>query len=456
MNFEALFRKYDIRGVFVQDFSVSDFYELVRATLQICSQEFGETNKSVAIGKDLRPSGEVLHKAAIQACIDEGWKVFDLEFASTPLLYSVYKIDESIPLRLMITASHNSWDCNGLKIFYKDEMLQETFLKLVKKYLVEQTFSLEVASGGEHFVTKQFHQKYLEKINECFSPMKIKQSFLIDFMNGSGAVFKHYWTEHQRTPLSHFTRDVQLQKDFVENFSPDPTNLENLEQTLQKMREKNAAFSLLFDGDADRFAVLLSDGTLMLGDRLLPIFSKFSESKVCSVVTDVVNFGLMDEVAVQNKIVLIKSPVGIATVKKVMHEFSSEIAGEFSGHFLFADNPFNTDDGLFAALKFLKIVESVGGYIENITQLLPCNYYSFAKRIFFHSKFLAKRKIEKIKKMLLDQHFEVSAIDGYFFEKDDLKILVRLSNTENCYTLKILAQNQNIVENSKKFIMGIL
>ncbi len=325
---------------------------------------------NIIIGKDTRISGDMLESAIAAGITSTGVNVKLAGVIPTPGAAYLCTIDKKAGAAIVISASHNPYEDNGIKIFKhggiklsdKEESQIEDFI-LNTKYVPQENIGTveQIQEGPElyaKFLLGTFHSKKSDK----------KLKIVIDCSNGAASKI-----------ATLVFNDKLFNAKFIHN-NPNGTNI-NLNcgsqhiQNLQTQVVKNQAdIGLSFDGDADRLIVVDEYGKKITGDCILAICAKYAKEtnkmqKNIVVSTTMSNVGLtkaLDIIGIKH----IKSDVGDRKVLEKMKEFKAVIGGEDSGHMIFLDYH-TTGDGMLAALMLLKVIKETKQSISKLSSIMP-------------------------------------------------------------------------------------
>ncbi|MBU0995617.1 MAG: phosphoglucosamine mutase [Proteobacteria bacterium] len=332
----------------------------------------------IIIGKDTRISGDMLaHSFAAGACA-AGIDVYLAGVLPTPgISYLTRKM--SALAGIVISASHNPYDDNGIKIFnahgYKISDQQESDIEAIvlgehppKK---SAPYFSEMGRVSLMPDASEMYQVFLYQVflNETGRGKKTLSGIkmIVDCSNGSS---------YKIAPVLFKELGVDIE---VINSSPDGKNInqgcgsEHPEQLSKQVVEKKAAIGLAFDGDADRLIAIDENGHLISGDQMIAIFARFMKEngqlKNNTVVTTVMsNVGLGEYLKYQN-IRHVMSDVGDRNVVKELIENEAILGGEDSGHMVFR-NYHTTGDGLLSAIQLLTIMKKTGKPLSDLSSVM--------------------------------------------------------------------------------------
>ncbi len=426
-----------IRGTF-NEFPITTnfFYDLTKAI----KLTFRNVNK-VIIGIDTRESSNLIESDIISGFNKMKVECNTLGVVSTPMLSFTTK-KFNYDLGIMISASHNPYTDNGIKIFDKkgeklcdkDELKIEKNINLTKK---AQKYFLKVEENKVRF------PEYENSLLKRFSLLKsFKKKILFDCANGS---------------LSRIAPNILRKLDL--NFScygvkPNGKNINKncgatFPQEISKRTLKEKAhIGISFDGDADRVIFCDEKGRVIDGDYILAILALFYKKKKklfnnSVVSTRMSNLG-MRNFFFKEKIKCFLSDVGDRYVVELMKKNKCVLGGEQSGHIIFSENSF-CGDGLFTALTILEIINdsdlTLSKIHNNLFDKLPQQLVNYK----LSNNFDVVIKNKKIGKLL-----------NKYSKTNNCDVLLRKSGTENVLRLMVQAESNNLVENIvKEFLFEI-
>ena len=319
----------------------------------------GDHRHRVVIGKDTRLSGYMIEQAVTSGLLSMGMDVFLFGPIPTPAVAMLTKSMRA-DLGIMITASHNKFEDNGLKIFDKDgnKLSDETELKieeLMNSSLEKSLINSE--SIGRAKRLEDANARYVEFLKNTFPKSQRLDGLkiVIDCANGASYI---------SAPLILW----ELGAEVIEiGNSPDGFNInENCGSTdtrllSEKVIEEKADIGIALDGDGDRIIISDENGHIVDGDQILGLLSldlknrgQLLQNKVVG--TSMTNKGLEKKFN-DHGIELVRTDVGDRYVKERMIKENLNIGGEQSGHIIMRDFT-NTGDGMVVALQILSVLKS--------------------------------------------------------------------------------------------------
>lgn len=345
--YENIFREYDIRGIFGEELNEAS----VKAIGLSLGREMARRGvKSVSVGYDARLSANEVKSWLVSGLNAANLSVFDISMLPTPVGYfSVFtgKFDANV----MITGSHNPKNYNGFKITIgKESFFGEEITKLGKA-VNEILQSGEVVKDDFRAQKVDVLSEYVEFYRQNFSHLKgLKTRLVFDCGNGVAGI--------SLVPILKAI-GVAAEVIFAEpdgnfpNHHPDPSEEKNLTD-LKAALKGEFEVGIGFDGDADRVAVLTKKRVIK-GDELAYLYAlKMKNPRVLGEVKCSQN--MYDEI---NKIgEAFMGKTGHSNIKKAMSELNIDMAAEVSGHIFFKERFFGFDDGVYAAIRVLELLQS--------------------------------------------------------------------------------------------------
>ena len=368
----SIFREYDIRGIVGTHFNPEETYDLGRALVTYFLEKNPKTT-TITIGMDGRISSPAIKSFLSKAFTDNGFDVLDLGLCTTPAFYFSLHTQDS-KTGIMITASHNPKDHNGIKVCLNTESVSGEELKKIGKYLRLRQFYAPTTNKKGTVHTLDIITHYVAYLADAFSHLKqMDFAAVFDCGNAAGgavmpALIKAM--EWQNVIVLHETIDGTFP-----NHEADPTELENMQDVKKLLTEKRyLEVGIGLDGDADRMSPMTPSGKLIPGDQILALFSSFvlKEHPKSTIVCDIKCSSTLEQIVTENSGKLLMVPSGHTTIKETMkREPTALLAGELSCHFFFKDRYFGFDDGIYAALRLIEILEMSTTSFDDLINRLP-------------------------------------------------------------------------------------
>jgi phosphoglucosamine mutase len=327
----------------------------------------GEHRHRVLIGKDTRLSGYLIENALTAGFLSVGLDVFLVGPLPTPAVAMLTRSMRA-DLGVMISASHNPYDDNGIKLFGPDGYKLSDEIELEIERLVDSDLSRRLAHSPDVGRAKRIEgaqARYIEFAKRTL-PKNLEFDGLrvvIDCANGAA---------YSVAPEALW----ELGADVISiGVNPDGFNINKecgstAPQALaKKVREMRADIGIALDGDADRVVIVDEKGHVVDGDQILAVIAEsFKEdnrlSKSGIVTTVMANLGLERHLGSLG-LSLVRTPVGDRYVLEHMRENGFNVGGEPSGHIILSDYT-TTGDGFVAALEVLSVVKRQGRPVSEI------------------------------------------------------------------------------------------
>ena len=375
--------------------------------------------KSCVIGRDGRPSGKQISQWVIDSFHKNGINVENCGLATTPTM-QVMTEKENFDGGIVITASHNPSEYNGLKFLQKDgtflspEQCEELFKAVDRNVSIEPPDSLGVVSdystANEEHIDKVLAAKCIYTDNIRKNNFKV----VIDAVNGAGSFILPMLCERLDCEV------ITMNCSGDGNFSRIPEPLaENLDALEQKVLEVGADIGFATDPDGDRLSIVSNKGKAIGEEYTLVLAVKnylnFQESMV---VTNLSTSMMLDNIT--NK--TIRTRIGEAHVVQKMNELNISIGGEGNGGVILKEVHLGRDS-LVAASMILSLLSISGKSISDEICSIP-------KYLMVKDKILLNSKIDFDSLESIFDCDEINRLDGIKFSWSDKWIHIRKSNTE--------------------------
>ena len=362
-----LFGTDGIRGVANVDLTSELALQIGRASAMVLLKESKSAKPTVLIGKDTRASGDMLEAALTAGLCSVGCNVLSVGIVPTPavaFLVEKYGCEAGI----MISASHNPCEYNGIKIFqgngYK---LDDSLENEIEAIILDNAEEIPTLTGGD--VGNRLYCKTAVK-DYVVSTASVRfdgMSIALDCANGSASVCaKEIFTSLGAKCL-------------MLSDTPDGTNINyncgstHPEELMNFVKNASLDLGLAFDGDADRMLAVDENGELVDGDKVIAICSKRMKdegklAKNTAVVTVMSNMGFF-KFCEENDISCAKTAVGDRYVLERMLKDGYNIGGEQSGHVIFLDFA-TTGDGELSGVQLIETVVKSGKKLSEIAKIM--------------------------------------------------------------------------------------
>ncbi|NCX75083.1 MAG: phosphomannomutase/phosphoglucomutase [Proteobacteria bacterium] len=413
---ESIFRENDIRGVYPEELNESVIKEIAKGIAKKC---FQEDISSIVVARDGRLSGESLLTTFCNAIAQYGIDVNNIGLATSPMLYFAAKKENS-KSGVMITGSHNPKNYNGIKMVINDNSVSGSeILSLIKN---DETLNDSSVGNIIYSDIKEIYiSEILKNIDTDISELKV----VIDSGNGAAGFIAPELFKRLGCDVIELYSEVDGN---FPNHHPDPGKLENLEDIISEVKNKNADIGFAFDGDGDRVGLITNLGDMIFPDKQMMLFSEdILKNKKGSIVFDVKCSNHLNNLIFKNGGTPIMAPTGHFHIKKAIKKNNALLGGEMSGHIFFNDKWYGFDDGPYAAVRAAEILAKSNRSIAEIFGDFPESFSTPELNITVTDE----NKFEIIDRFMANSNIDGDKIliDGLRVNFDDGWGLLRASNT---------------------------
>ena len=402
------------------------------------------TAKRVIIAKDTRLSGYMLESSLTSGLTSVGLDVFLLGPMPTPAVSMLIKSMRA-DLGIMISASHNTYEYNGIKIFGPDGYKLDDRDELEIEGILGNIDSYDLSSRmvGKAKRIDDAQARYIEYVKGTLDKDISFDGIKVVIDSAHGAAYKvaplALW-ELGANVIS--IGDSPNGKNINHEFGS--TSLGNLKKAVSNHK---ADIGIALDGDADRIIVIDETGNIVDGDALLAIIAtewkKLGKLKKNAVVATILsNIGLESYLS-KEEMKLFRTNVGDRYVSQFMRENGYNIGGEQSGHIIIGDYS-TTGDGLLAAIQILSIMKKSNKKISALARLIK-----------IVPQIQRNYKISDYEKINSDDVDEIHRI-GQERIKEKGRILVRLSGTEPLIRVMGESQDKKYLNETLDYLMDLI
>lgn len=427
----VLLRDYDLRGTVGRTLHRADAWALGRSFGTIIARTGG---RRVAVGYDGRLSSPMLEAALVEGLVATGIDVVRIGLGPTPMLYHA-EMTGDVDGGIQITGSHNPADQNGFK--------------LVKGHAPFFGADIQrlgaLAAGGDWEVgagrveTRAVLDAYVARLAQGFDGPACR----IGWDAGNGAAGPAVERLVQLLPGEHHLLFTDIDGHFPHHH-PDPSQDANLADLRAMVLAKRLDFGVAFDGDGDRIGVIDGQGRAIAGDQLLGILAEpvLRDRPGAPIVADVkTSQTVFDAIAaLGGRPDMWKS--GHSHIKSRMKQIGSPLGGETTGHLFFADDYPGYDDGLYAAVRLIRAVGTLGRSVTAMVDGLPVSIITPEWRIPVPEarKFAI---VDEVRARLEAAGADISLIDGVRVRAPRGWWLLRASNTEAALVARVEAADES-------------
>ncbi len=436
-----IFKKNDIRGL------------LAEVTVEIARQTgmalVDITNaKKIVVGRDMRSTSPALAKAAIEGITAMGVDVLDIGQCTTSLFNFAVSSQADVDAGLMVTASHNPAEYNGIKCAWANGLpISGTdFLPLMTQEYGLAKVMGQVEDGG----------LLDEYIDFCLAGVDVRDfagtKVVIDYGNGMGALTVRKLAKKLGLEAVELYAEPDAR---FPNHEANPAKEETLTDIKAAVLREGADFGIALDGDADRVAFIDNEGVSLRGDQTLAllasvVLASHPEAKV--IVAPNQSWATREAITGAGG-ECVEVAVGRTTVIRAMHDTGALLGGELSSHFMFAESH-NLEAVDLAIVKILALWKESGMAFADLVRPLRAMSNSGEVNIEVHDKESALGRLESM--FVADATF-VNRLDGIRCEYGrDWWFLVRASNTEPILRLIVEAKSEELMKEKRDELAAII
>jgi phosphomannomutase/phosphoglucomutase len=440
----AIFRQYDIRGVWEKDLYAEAIELIGKGFAAYLLKSINKERARISVGRDARLHSPAIRESLVKGLTSSGIDVVDLGVCPTPLqYYSIHSL--SLDGGIMITGSHNPPEFNGFKLSVGKSTIFGDAIQDIRKIIDNGDF--RNGSGGvEEYPVIDNYLNFLKDKFASLSGIKV----VIDAGNGTGGLV---------APKIMRALGAEVTELFCEpdgnfpNHHPDPTVEKYLSDLIAKVKEVGAHVGIGYDGDADRIGAIDEDGNIIWGDKLMIIFSRdiLKDNPGAKIIGEVkCSQTLYDDIAAHGG-----TPVmwktGHSLIKEKLKKEHALLAGEMSGHLFFAHRYFGYDDAIYASLRLLEIMKKAGAPYSTKALLHDVPKTVATPEIRFDCPDEIKFVIAEKAQQAFNEYPSIT-IDGIRIQFDDGWALIRASNTQPVLVLRFEAQSEKRLTEIRKLV----
>jgi len=421
------FKAYDIRGEYPVEVNEEIAYRIGRTFVELFKA------KKVAVGHDIRLSGPSLQEALVRGLTEMGCDVVDIGQCGTEMIYFAtahLKLDGGI----MITASHNPKQYNGMKLVRRESrpISSDTGLKDIEENVITGNFPpLDGPKGSVESVN--IVPDYIKHLLTYVDPTALKPlKIVVNAGNGAAGPILDELEKH--LPFEFIKINNEPDGNFP-NGVPNPILEENREATAKVVRENKADVGIAWDGDFDRCFMFDEKGSFIEGYFMVGFLAKAFLQKTAGAKI------IYDPRLVWNTIELVEEAGGTPVMCKSGHAFIKDrmrnedavYGGEMSAHHYFKDFSF-CDSGMIPWLLVLELVSRAGKPLSSLMQ-------ERMERFPISGEINSTVKDAPAVMKLIEEKYtaggNVTKVDGLSIEYPQWRFNLRLSNTEPVIRLNV-------------------
>lgn len=445
----SAFKAYDFRGVYNQDFDLETIYKFGYFLPQLLEA------KKILVGRDMRLSSPAMFDALSRGITDAGADVYNLGLCTTPMVYyftAKHDFDGSV----MITASHNPKDYNGLKVSRRGALPcgYDTGLREIEQKIA--TEKVIVAENRGKIVEYSCQNEYLAFLKQYTHDIS-NLNIVMDCSHGMASLLVGELFGTQ----PHYLYN-ELDGNFP-NHDGNPLEEKNVRDLKREVLARNADVGVIYDGDADRVMFVDELGQFIAPDLMIALMGHYfgEEKKLKGIyIQDIRTSKSVSEYLEKMEFTPYIWRVGRAYAALKLREIDGIFGGEFAGHYYFRDF-FYSDSAMMASLIILHIISKFKKKGISLSQIIK-QIASYANSGEINFKIEQKQEAMEV----LKEHFthqeqptKIMDFDGYRIEFSDWWFNVRPSNTEPYLRLLMEAKTTELLQeklNEAKLIINNL
>ena len=426
-----IFREYDLRGVVGEDLTLEVARRIAQAYAAYL-QEAGE--RQVIVARDNRLSSPSMRDAVIDGLVSSGCDVVDIGLVITPTFYYA-RVHYGIDGGVMITASHNPPEYNGMKLAHGPATLYGEEIHRIHGLAEQGHFPAGHGRVEHRDVIRAYRQMLQEKI--VLGPRRLRVA--VDCGSGTASLIAPDAVEAWGCDVlrQHCDSDPTFPY-----HHPDPVQEENVRDLVDLVRRERCDLGLGFDGDGDRIGVVDDQGTIVWGDTLMALYWReiLPRHPGAPVIVEVkCSQALVEEVTrLGGRPFFYKT--GHSLIKAKMRELGAVFTGEMSGHMFFGDEYYGYDDAVYAAGRLLRIASATDEPLSRLLSTIP--RYPVTPEVRVDVPDAVKFEVVREVTEAFRRRYEVIDIDGARVLFPDGWGLIRASNTQPALVLRAEAKDE--------------
>lgn len=442
----AAFKAYDIRGRMPDQLNEFMVYCIGRAYARVM-----QPTAPIAVGQDARLSSKPMSQALIAGLNAEGVATIDIGFCGTEMIY--YAAGQTgMGGGIMVTASHNPADYNGLKMVKAEAkpISSDSGLGAIEQETIR--LMTEVSEPSQYVPIANLHREqnvlegYVAKLLSLIDVGKVKPlHLLINAGNGCAGPFFDALAAH--LPLQ-VTRLHHQPDGHFPNGVPNPMLTEQQEVTAKAVVEAKADFGIAWDGDFDRCFFFDENGRFIEGYYLVGLLAEqlLKKSPNAAIIHDPrLEWNTIEKVA-QHGGRAVVSKCGHSFIKDKMREVDAVYGGEMSAHHYFRDF-FYCDSGMIPWLLLVELLSQDGRSLSQVVDQCMMDFPCSGEINFTINN--AKEAIVRVQQYYANQAHQLSTLDGISLDFGNWRFNLRSSNTEPVVRLNVETKGDVTLLNEK-------
>jgi phosphomannomutase len=439
-----IFKAYDVRGIHPTELDEEGAYAIGRAYVE----QFEP--RRIAVGRDMRVHAPAMAAAVMEGAADAGADVIDIGMAGTEMVY--FAVGElGLEGGIAVTASHNPKEYTGMKIVRRGALPVggDSGLNDVRDRAL-RGFGPTGSRGtiSTHDIVPAYVEKVLSFVDlAAIRPLRV----VVDAANGmAGAMLPPVL---DRLPIEAVRCYFEPDGTFP-NHEPNPLLPENREFIVAKTRAEGADLGVAYDGDADRCFFVDDTGEFVPGDFVTALLAEsiLAREPGGKVIYDVRASWAVPETIERAGGIALVNRVGHAFIKHRMRKEDAVFAGEVSAHYYFRDFV-QADTGVVPFLLMLELISRSGRKLSELLEPYRSTYFITGE---INTPVAdVPLKLQELKERYAPVA-RISHLDGISVDADDWHFNVRPSNTEPLLRLNLEARSQELMEQMRDEVLGLI
>ena len=446
MNKLNSFKAYDIRGKVPSELNSDLAYKIGRTYPALINA------KTIVVGHDVRKSSEEISNALTQGLTDCGVDVIDIGLCGTEMVYyATTELDADGGI--MITASHNPPEYNGMKFVKKGSVPvgYDSGLNEIEKMIIENHLAPKADRAGT-VIRKDIMDSFINNLKRFYDAAKIK-NYKVVVNAGNGCAGLALNKLEKDLPIEMIKIHNEPDADFP-NGVPNPLLVENRKPTIDAIKKYNADLGVAWDGDYDRCFFFDEKGNFIEGYYIVGLLAKsiLKKNPGGKIVHDPrLVWNTLDVVRKYGGEAVV-SKSGHAFIKQKMREVNSVYGGEMSAHHYFRDNAYS-DSGMIPFVLILQLMSEenkpFSQLVEEMIAAYPCSGE-------INSEISDPAgKLKEIEKKYSDG--KIDKLDGLSVEYDNWRFNLRMSNTEPIIRLNVETKgDKKLLDEKTKELLALI
>ncbi len=442
------FKAYDARGKVPNELNEDIAYRIGRAFAEFLKP------KQVAVGRDVRLSSDALFSALTSGLMDSGVDVLDLGICGTEQVYFA-AFHQSLDGGIMITASHNPVDYNGLKFVRENAkpLSGDSGLDKIRQLAELNEFESTVKKG--ELIQTDLSEFYIEHLLSYINSVEKLKPFKIVVNSGNGVagpvldmLEKHLPFEFiklQHEPDGHFPNGI-----------PNPLLPEGRSVTSDAIKKHHADFGIAWDGDFDRCFLFDGNGRFIEGYYIVGLLGAqmLQQNPGEKIIHDPRLIWNTQDMATQNGGTAVQSKAGHAFIKEKMREVNAIYGGEMSAHHFFREFGY-CDSGM---IPWLLITEMMTNQNKSLAQLVDERIIAYPVSGEINMTVSDSTEvINSVKSYFEGQDYQFDDTDGIGLSFETWRFNIRSSNTEPLLRLNVESRGDiQLMEEKRDLLISLI